>query len=214
MSQQSVTGLVRSSLADLYPGSCCFRYSASTGVIAAGLAANAILFQMLAGQSDRRQAFIERIRLQYTCLTAFAAPLTAGRSLVIAQPSVFSASAVGGNLVAPFYKGTQGSNILSLYETFTGGSCRIATTGSIGVATAAPARLATLSLAGFGNAGDRLTTEWLFTGDECAPLWGNSLLSRLLWIYAPQTFDAGGTFELVVEVDTNETPRFYSAIDA
>lgn len=208
MSQQSILQLVRGQNG-FRPGDCCYRYSASTGVIAAGLAANGVVFGMLAGQpGNGLHGYIERIRLQYTCITAFGTPITAGRALAISGPTAGGLSFSGGTNVIPFEKGNS-PNGASVFTAAAGGQCMIATTGALTGPVPDGIRLATLSLAGAGNAGDVVDKTFDFTGDDTAPIAIDAFAGLRLMVYAPQLMDATGTFQLVVEVDTNELPVNY-----
>ena len=210
MSQQSILQLVRGQTG-FRPGDNCWRFVGHTETIAAGVAANSVLFgmQCIPNASNWiRAAYIQRVRIQYTCLVAFATPITAGRGLGVA--AITSTTLSGGTLVRAMPKGADNSNIQSTFDNRT----RIATTGALTGPTGLPGfDYGYASLAGLGNAGDTATFEWTFS-DDTAPIavssgGGVSASVANFGVYVPQTFDAGGQFELVVEVDTCELPKNY-----
>lgn len=210
MSQQSVFGLLRGTIIAQGPGQCCYRISGSTQVIPAGFAANAIVFGMrgIDPTEPRLRAYIERVRLQFTCITAFATPITAGRALALA--GISSASPfTGGVNVKPCAKG--GNDFASVFDAAAGGQAMISTTTALAGNTVnlTSGRFLTLSLSAAGNAGDVVDHTFDFTGERTAPIDMRSLPLRpnFLGLFTPQAMDAGGTWELVVEVDTNELPR-------
>jgi hypothetical protein len=212
MSQQSIFGLIRGKVG-ARPGESCYRLSASTGVMAAGMAASGVVFAMRPAipQDDTTfRGFIERIRLQFTCITAFAVPITAGRALAIGGVQTGGANFTGGTVVEPCGKGRETvDSVFSNVGFTTPGQVMIANTAALGgVTPQLSPRLATLSLAAAGTSGAVVDKTFDFTGANTAPidLLGSNDLG-LLTIYAPQAMDAGGTWELVVEVDTNELPR-------
>lgn len=212
MSKLSVNQLYRQ-IDTLNVADLCYRISMKTGVLAAAsVGAGGVLFAMrpMNAGASVLLGFVERIRLQYTCITPFAVPITAGRSIAISGGNDIAASG-GTQLVTPICKG--GSGLFSIFQQALGGETWIANAGPLAGATVkANSKLAELSLAGFGTAGASVDKTFIFSGDESAPV-GLSRTETLradntdLVVYAPQAMDLAGTFELIVEVDTCELPR-------
>lgn len=210
MSFQSILQMGRSSRG-YRSGENCFRYSGITGEIPADLAANSVLFGMLIGDANADLPgveYIERVRLQWTTLTAFTTPIVAGRRLIVTGGS--NGLPTGGTRIRPF--GKSSVNYTSMFDSF-GGETRIATTASLGGQTGALPALATLNLAGSGNAGDTMEAEYTFSGEDTGQLAfaRNSLIQANfgLCVINPVLMDAGGTWQLVVEVDTCRLPPQY-----
>lgn len=194
-------------------GDNCCRISMKTGTIAAALAANSVLFSTRPGDggSVPQVGFIEKIRVQYTCITSFAVPIVAGRSLAFAVGTGTPGS--GTALVRPFNKGN--AFFTSTFGTTGFGETFIAdTAGLAGVTVSLPdRRLAELSLTGFGTAGDVADVTFNLSGDDNAPVCISTNadadhiagLAQLV-LFNPVAMDAGGTFEVVVELDVCELP--------
>lgn len=190
----------------------CYRISMKSGVLAAGsVGANDVLYAMRPITPSAGQpvlAYIERFRVQWTCITAFGTPVTAGRALALSGGNNIAAAG-GTQLVLPFSKGTNG---VAMFRSGLGGDTWIATTGPLtGATVKANAKVAEVSLAGFGTSGAQKDMIWDFTGDDTAPL-GISRSDTAhadntdLVLYAPAAMDAAGTFEIVVEVDVCQIP--------
>lgn len=208
--QQSILQLVRGQSA-FRPGDNCWRFAGHSGAIAAGVTANSVLFGMQCTDNTSnwvRAAYIQRVRIQYTCLVSFTTPITVGRGLSIG--SISSTTMSGGTLVRARPKGANNSNIESTFAN----QARIASTGALTGPVGAPGfEYGYASLAALGNAGDKATFEWTFS-DDTAPIavssgGGVSASVANFGVFVPQTFDAAGQFELVVEVDTCELPKNY-----
>lgn len=177
----------------------------------AGMAANGVVFGLKIAQSSEVtfRGFIERIRLQFTCIAAFTTPVTAGRALVIGGRQTGN-TFTGGTQLDPCPKGRETiDSVFSAFGHDFPGQAMIANTTALGgVTPLLTHRLATMSLAHAGAAGAVVDQTFDFTGERTAPIdmVGSNTLG-LMTIYAPQAMDAGGTWQLVVEVDTNELPR-------
>lgn len=175
--------------------------SAITGVIAAGLAVNSTLFAMRLDPGSPRVAYIERFRVQYTCLTGFTTPITAARRLALFRAS--GAATTGGLSIGTAYrKDSVQQN--SEFDTAQGGDLRIANTGSLVASgiTFETVDIRTMSLAHVGNAGNFYDMLFEFHATECAPLVLQP--GQLLVLRNPVAMDAGGTFQLVINADWYE----------
>lgn len=211
MSQQSFYSLARGPFG-YRPADNCFRLVGRTQTMAAGLAANSVVFAMVCASTAPAPGmeYIERIRAQWTTLNAFGTPITPGRGLALAPGD--NVLPTGGAIVLPCGKsGNAAGN--SNFSAANNGLARIATTTALGGTTIniANGRLGEMQLTDRGAAGASLIYEWDFTGDDTAPLGVcdqgvnvGGLQSVVL--YAPQAMDAGGTWELTVEVDTCRLP--------
>lgn len=178
-------------------------YSATgtTGPIAAALAANSAIFAMRLDPGSTLNAFVERVRIQFTCLVAFTVPLTAGRRLELYRGS--GAAAIGGTAIAAAHR-KRSSQGASQFDAAEGGDIRVATTGTLtqtGITYEVPPIRAT-SLVHVGNAGNFLETIWEFAATECAPIQLEP--GQVLAIRNPVAMDAAGTWTATVNVDWHE----------
>lgn len=165
----------------------CFRYTGVTGIIAAGIGAGSVLMGASLG-SGSSHAWLERVSVTITVITAFAVPVTAGRMLKICNLDQLPSTG-GGALVGNKISKAVGSAGPSP------GSIIVANTTPLSGATAGGA-IAFIPLSGVGAAGSVLEYELTF-GSKCA----NMLIPEDLGIASVNAFDAGGTFEMKFEVD-------------
>lgn len=195
----------------------CYRICAKSGVIGAAAAANSIFFSMRPGTPDSPEfpavVTIQKIRLQYTTITAFTVPVTAGRSLAIGT-SQSGATAAGGTLISsPFNKG--GGFETSVLDSGLDGQIMMATTAPLSGVTlqAGQPRFAELSLAGYGAAGATVDKTWDLSCNDADPLiiatqaTGRFANYEQLVLFNPAAMDAAGTFEIVLELDVCELPE-------
>lgn len=185
-----------------------FSIAATTGTIAAALAANSSVFAMrLDPGAGSINAYIERIRLQYTTIVAYTTPVTAGRRLALYRGS--GAAASSGTAITTVAKKDSGS-IDSEIETAQGGDARIATTGALTVTgiTFETNQIAEVSLTHVGAAGGFIEEVWGFSATKSAPI----VLSpgQLIAIRNPAAMDAAGTWQLAVRVDWHEALAYSS----
>lgn len=181
------------------------RYSlaAVTGVMAAALAANSPIFGMRIAPSpgNTMRARIDRVRLQWTTLTGFTTPVTAGRRLELIRAS--AAPLGGGSAITDIGKRYNGLPE-SMFDESNGGDVRIATTAALTQAGVVyepvPVRIMTLSHV--GAAGGFSDREYIMEPSEEKEL----VLApgELMVIRNPVAMDAAGTFQLGVEVDWRE----------
>jgi hypothetical protein len=176
-----------------------FSISGLTGVMAAALASGSPIFAARYSPSVSALAAITRIRCQFTTLTAFTTPVTAGRGIKINRGS--AAATTGGTALVPvtFDSGAPASG----FTTGAGGDCRIATTASLGGAPTWEAdAIWSRFLSHVGAAGGQ-DDQWLYYEPPAT----NPIILRpgqLLGIRAAALFDAAGTFQLAVNIDGYE----------
>lgn len=185
-----------------------FGVAATTGTIAAALAANSTVFAMRVDPGASRRAFIERVRLEFTTLVAYTTPVTAGRRLAL-YGAQLSGTPTGGTAIATAMP-KHGIADTSEFSAANGGDIRIASTGTLTVAgtvNATPFR--EMSLAHVGAAGGFREVLWEFSAHESQPIQldpGQAILVR-----NPTAMDAAGTWHLAVAVDWYEAPILDSA---
>jgi non-ribosomal peptide synthetase component E (peptide arylation enzyme) len=123
----------KSALVSLQQRGNAFSISSVTGTIGAALAANSSIFSMrLDPSAGNKKAYIERIRITFTCLVAFTVPLTVGRRVAIYRGSNIGVTMSGGTpllTVAKKHSVSQDSE----FENAQGGLVNIATTGALTV---------------------------------------------------------------------------------
>lgn len=178
----------------------------TTGIIGAGLAANSAVFAMRLDPSSANRAFIDRIRLQWTCLVAFTVPLTAGRRLAMYRGS--GAAASGGTSMPNATRKWTAFGASSEFDTANGGAMSIATTLALGVAGIAfeADESFQMSLAHAGAAGAHHEVVW-----ECGSGESSEVVlepGQVLAIRNPLAMDAAGTWQLSVGVQWREAPSY------
>ncbi len=176
--------------------------AATTGTIAAALAANSSVFAMRPDPGSTRRLFLDRIRIEFTCLVAYTTPITAGRRLGVFRGS--GAAASGGTALTPIAK--HGTADTSEVSTANGGDARISTTGALtvtGITFETPA-FRELSLVHAGTAGAFREALWEFSSHESQPIQLDP--GQVLAIRNPAAMDAAGTWQLSVAVDWYEAP--------
>ena len=183
------------------------RYSQGnvTGTITAALAANAAVYAMRSNPGTTEKVRIHRVRLQFTTIVAFTTPVVAGRRLAIFRG--VGAGAAGGTEIGGVAAPTSERDSLnapSQCDTAQGGSQRISTTGALTVAgiTFEPAPFKVMSLSHVGAAGAYFEQVIEFDDDTGGPLILNP--GELMAIRSPVAMDAGGTWQLAVNVDWTE----------
>lgn len=199
-SQQVVenTGASRTVLVSRGTG---FGLSATTGTIAAALAANASIFAMRLDPGSPQNAFIERIRVSYTTIVAYTVPVTALRRLELYRGS--GAASSGGTSIPTTVRKRAGS-LTSECDVANGGDTRIATTAGLTVTgiTFETVPIRHLSLSHVGAAGGFVETLWEFHAAESQPLQLEP--GNLLAIRNPVAMDAAGTWTASISVDWYE----------
>lgn len=184
----------------------CWLSNAQSGVIAAGAAALSIFWAQRLPNSARGKnpMIVERLRLTYTCLTAFTTPVTASRALAFcvldSQPSFSGVS----NYRSLFRKqglldvlGVDGTVACCNTTPFTPG----------GAAPSIGNVFATLDLTGFGSSGSTVTREWTWTTGSAAMV--GLAPDTTIGLIATAAMDAAGTFQITVETDIQSLPTGY-----
>lgn len=178
-----------------------YAVAATSGIIAAALAANSSVFAMRLDPGAGVRAYIERMRVQVTTLTAFTTPVTAARRLALFRGS--GAAASGGTALTPAAKWTAAA-ALSQFTAAEGGDARIASTGALTVTgiTFETTSLREMSMAHIGASGAFAEHNLEFSAGESCPI----ILEpgQLIAIRNPVVMDAAGTFQLAVSVDWHE----------
>lgn len=176
--------------------------SGVTGIMAAALAANSMIFYMRHDPSSPLKVHVDTIRLHWTTITAFTAAVAAGRRLGLYRATGIPTPGANGVQVNPVMKSTVDPP--SEVHTVNGGDCRIATTGAIPTTglTFENDPLALMSLTHVGAAGAWYERVYELGQSEAAPI----ILQpgQVLAIRNPVVMDAGGTWQLLVEIEWNE----------
>lgn len=184
----------------------CLIVTARSGIIAAGAAADSIFwaFEPVYPSSIlHTRIVLERLRLQYTCLTAFTTPVTAGRELAFCTISEMPTGVSG-----------QAVSIVRKEQLFGEGGpasiVRVSNTAPLSYAGDPVDHdniFARVSLAGYGAAGATFIKEWRWDTGSAAMV--NVRADLPVALIAPQAMDAAGTFELVIEADYQSLPTGY-----
>lgn len=175
--------------------------AATTGTIGAAAASGAAVFAMRLDPGSSVHAFIERIRLQFTTISPFTVPVTAGRRLELFRGSGAAPSAQTAIAAAPRKRSSLGP---SQFDTAEGGDIRISNTAAMTVTgiTFETVPFRTMSLVHAGATGAFVETLWEFAATESAPLQLEP--GQLMAIRCGAAMDAGGTWQLAVNVDWHE----------
>ena len=180
--------------------------SALTGVVAAG--ADGTLWTLRfpettpmpsGSRGQGKRLYIQRIHVQYVCLTAFTTPVTAGRALRLVRGAPTSGTAAnpsGGGAYTMVRKRSSGDETLGIGRVATTG---VLTTTGLTFETAPLQRMLVVQAGASGNSWDE---AWRFDGVEADPIY--LLPGETLAIQTDSAFDAVGTFQLNVDVDAVE----------
>lgn len=182
------------------PRGAGYSLSTLTGTMAAALVADSTVFAMRLDPSSSVRAWIDSITLQWTCLTAFTTPITAGRRLALFRGA--GAAAGGGTAIATVTQ-KHSAQSTSEFGATNGGDARIATTAGLTVTgiTYDGTAAGQMSLVHVGAAGAYL--EQIFNFDAAR----HELVlepGQLLVVKNPAAMDAGGTWQLAVDVHWRE----------
>lgn len=199
-------------VADTLPGPG-WTLSATTGTMAAALGSAGNVFIMRAStvSTNAKAALITRMRLQFTTITAFTTPVTAGRRLALYRTAHPSGTTAGG-YANPSANNTTvvpvACNTADTSSVFTQvaadpewATAEIATTASMTIGaglTVETNPLRVWNLSHVGAAGGNDSVEWTFS----PPIFlarGTGLIIR-----PPAAMDAAGTWHLAVAVDWQE----------
>lgn len=188
------------------PRGAAFSASGMTGTVGAALAGGGAVFAMRLDPGAAVNAYIERVRLQWTTVVAFTTPVTAGRRLVLSRGSG-AAAASGTAITAAPQKDTISAP--SEFSAAQGGDIRIATTAALTVAgiTFETEPLNTMPLVHVGAAGAFYEYLMEFHASENAPVVlqpGQVLAIR----NGAAAMDAAGTWQLAVTVNWHEAAAY------
>lgn len=189
--------------------------STATGTVAAGLAADGVVWTLRypesvagvlspgAGAANAKKLYVGRIEVVVTTVVAFTTPVTAGRHLKLVRGTgpAGTADPSGGAAWTPARKRSDlDANVEAL------GVGRVATTGALTTTgfTFEANAIRRLPLAGAGASGAVASASWIFDGRQAAPV--VLLPGQVLALAAGATFDAAGTWEMFVDVDFAEVP--------
>lgn len=194
------------------PGSG-FSLAATTGTMAAALgsAGNVFVMRTSTVSTNLKAALITRMRLQFTTITAFGTPITAGRRLALYKTLHPSGTTAGGyanpsaNNVVVVPVASNAADTSSVFGLVAAdpewATAEIATTASMTIGagiTVAADPLRVWNLSHVGAAGGNDSVEWNFTNPIFLPR-GTGLIIR-----PPAAMDATGTWHLAVSVDWQE----------
>ena len=184
----------------LIPRGLAYSATGITGTMAAALAANSTVFAMRIDPGSAVLAYIERIRIMYTTIVAYTAPITVGRRLALFRGS--GAATSGGTTMVPVSKNS--TSAPSECTIAQGGDVRISATAALTITgiTYETDPIRTMSLSHVGNAGNYAETLFEFHAGECAPVVLQP--GQLLAIRNPAAMDAAGTWQMAVNVDWYE----------
>lgn len=174
-----------------------------TGVIAAGAGALSTFwgFQPSFPSSvlTANPVALERLRLQWTCITAFTTPVLAGRELAFCQ--LAEMPGIGGSNSCTVRKGSLDGAAAG------GGVACVSNTAPLTQTTPPDPNdiFARVSLAGYGAAGATLIKEWRWDSGSAQMI--SQLLTEPIGLICTNAMDAGGTFELVIEADYQAVPE-------
>lgn len=179
-----------------YPRGTGVNIAATTGTIAAALAANSAVFCARLDPGSTGNAYITNMRLDFTTIVAFTTAVTAGRRLAVFRGS---GAACSGGTASPAL--LDDSTTTSEFNTAQGGDTRVASTGALTVTgiTFETDPVAICTLAHVGAAGGFYSCEPISKDDAL----GHPLVIRpgqVLAIRNPVAMDAAGTWQLGITI--------------
>lgn len=200
MSRSEILSLARSTYG---VNEQCTLVSSKSNVIAAAQPALSLFWSMATPNFLFSPVILERLRLQFTCVTAFATPVVAGRALAFCTLDGLPSAVGVSNNSSSIRKQTLFSEGFS--------AAPLMTSVSNLTPTGAPPDLddvfAQVSLAGYGTAGAVYEKEWNWNTGSAAMV--SLVPGQVIGLFCPAAMDAGGTFELVVEADFQGMPEDY-----
>jgi len=181
-----------------------FMISATTGIIPAALGAGSIFFGGVVPIYVTNPVQIKRLRIQWTTIVAFSVPVTR-RSLALYR-GYGTDTMSNGTRLEPLNKYSSGSN--SDLGSAVGGHLWIATTTTLVFAGAEQYEANAFFESPFtnvGNAGNFAERDHDFVEAFGQPITINP--GELFAIRNPFVMDAGGTWQIAVEMEWNEAVR-------
>lgn len=196
-----VDAYMRSQRIASVPRGASYGVSSVTGTVAAALGLGSAVFAVRCSPTLARVMYITKIRIRWTTIVAFTVPVTAGRRLAIYRGS--GAASAGGTALAAAAKKLT-TDIASAADSANGGDMRIATTGALTVTgiTFEAQEMRTMALTGFGAAGANVEDVYEFDALGGSPI--DLRPGELISIRNPIAMDAGGTWQLDVDMDWYE----------
>lgn len=180
-----------------------YAYSAATGTLTAAIAANSSFLVMRLSPAASVNAFVDRIRIQFTTIVAFTTPVTAGRRLAMYRGS--GAAASGGTASAALAV-KDSTRPVSNFNSAVGGDARVSTTGALTVTgiTYETEPFAIMTLSHVGAAGGFM--EDVFEFSESLPL--VLIPGQLIAIRNPAAMDAAGTWQMSASIQWREASSY------
>ncbi len=181
------------------PRGAGYSFSSTSGVVTAGQPAAACFVALRSNPSGTLYCFIEKIRLQFTTITAFTTSVSAGRRLSLFRGS--GATPTGGTTIVPEQKDSTAA--VSQIAAANNGLAVISTTGAVGTSNivweANPFR--EMAVTHLGAAG--ANNEDIYDFAATSPI----ILSpgQVLGLRTINAFDAGGTFQISIDIDWHES---------
>ncbi len=187
---------------NMKPSGNHFGVGAKTGTLAAAIAAGGLVFGMRLNPGYSGVAYIDTLKLRFTCVVAYTTPITQTRSLVVTRGAGANPSGGTNIAVSPTKDTAMG---LSNFNTALGGDARISTTAALTVTgiTWEATNFGEMTLAHAGAAGAYVEHVYEF-GQRNHPIAlhpGEILGVRV----GPSAMDAAGTWSLGVEVAWRES---------
>lgn len=178
-----------------------FSISGITGIVAAALAADSVVFAMrCAPSTNTRRLFVERVRLQWTTLTAFTTPVTAGRRIGLYRGA--GAALTGETALVPVLKDGSGADAAADLAVIS--DARISSTAALtpGAFVREANEIDQISLGHVGaSGGHHNELIELPAPQELLP-------GELLVVSNQIAMDAAGTFQLQVTVQGHIAPPY------
>jgi hypothetical protein len=146
---------------------------------------------------------LERLRLQFTTITAFTTPVVADRALAF---GLLDGTPSTGSATLRTQLGKAG---LSQFGVFNG-TVRMAQTAPLALSGDPPAiadSIGVALLAGYGASGATFDRTWRWDGSETSMI--SLLPGAVVCLYTPFGMDPGGTFVVAVEADIQGLPDNY-----
>lgn len=173
-----------------------FSIVATSGIIAAGLAQDSLIFSMKhnAIATTKRRVFLSRYVVEFTTITAFAVPVVAARRLSLYRGA--GTTPTGGTPLTP----AQMDTVTTVPAVDNLVDVRIAAAGGLGaggfVREANP--LDVMSLVHVGAAGGYRDRAYSYHGSAAPQI----LNPDEAWVISnPVAMDAGGTFQIAIAID-------------
>jgi hypothetical protein len=186
-----------------------YSVATTTGTIGAALAANSAIYAQFLSPSAPVAVYIERVRIEYTCIVAFTVPITA-RRLALVKGGGFVTAFGGGNSFAALGqivpKRAIAGHQQSWCSNINGGEIRISSTAALTFTglLAETTSMSEMALTANGTSGSFKEYEYTVSDKYVNPI--ILLPSQFFMIRNPVVFDAAGTWTASIYVDWYEAP--------